>query len=135
MYEVVAFPSQGTMLKGKLYLPQDIARPSPMVIMAHGFSTTIEGMVADRVCSPKQRSDRCRCRIVRPDEHTLILTSLTAFRWLIEYGRRFKSNWGNRVTMVIPETQAPSHSGLCAPHLQAPLLMIIARDDEARHEG
>ena len=48
MYKYVAFHSQGSMLKGRLYLPQDVANPLPVVIMAHGFSATINGMVADR---------------------------------------------------------------------------------------
>ena len=58
------------------------------------------------------------------------LTPLTAFRWFIEYGGRFKTNWENRVTAVIPETSAPFHTGLCAPYLRASLLMLIAHDDE-----
>lgn len=246
MYKVVAFPSQGAMLKGKLYLPQDIAHPMPMLIMAHGFSATISGMVADRYAEvfyeagfavllydhfgfgisggePRQQVNKWiqargyrdaidfvmtlpmidpyrvaiwgdsasggevivmgavdprvkaviaqvpSCGSEPPPEdrdgrlfkaicETLLngdlvplpkttigplpvvssdqagspsyLTPLTAFRWFIEYGGRFKTNWENSVTVVIPETTAPFHPGLCTPYLQAPLLMLIARDDE-----
>ncbi len=234
------------MLKGRLYIPQDVAHPLPVVIMAHGFSATITGMVADcyaevfceagfavllydhigfgvsggeprqqvnkwvqargyrdaidfvmtlpaidpqRVAiwgdsasggevivigavdprvkaviaqvpscggePPPQDRDSLLFKAVR---ETLLngdlcslpkttigplpvvsfdqagtpsyLTPLTAFRWFIEYGGRFKSNWENRVTVVNPETPAPFHPGLCAPYLQTPLLMFIAHDDE-----
>lgn len=39
-YEPVQFPSEGAMLRGRLYLPSS-TRPSPLVIMAHGFSATV----------------------------------------------------------------------------------------------
>lgn len=47
MFEQVAFPSQGAVLLGRLYLPQNRSMPFPVVVMAHGFSATIS-MVADR---------------------------------------------------------------------------------------
>lgn len=43
----VEFPSQGALLRGRLYLPATAARRPPIVIMAHGFSATAQGMVAD----------------------------------------------------------------------------------------
>lgn len=234
------------MLKGRLYLPQVVAHPLPVVIMAHGFSATITGMVADCYAEvfceagfaillydhigfgvsggePRQQVNKWvqargyrdaidfvmtlpaidpqrvaiwgdsasggevivigavdprvkaviaqvpSCGSEPPPEdrdgrlfkavcETLLngdlgplpkttigplpvvssdqagspsyLTPLTAFRWFIEYGGRFKTNWENSVTVVIPETPAPFHPGLCAPYLQVPLLMLIARDDE-----
>ena len=48
MYTIVSFPSEGAVLRGRLYLPEGVTRPLPVVIMAHGFSATINGMVADR---------------------------------------------------------------------------------------
>lgn len=47
MYEIVAFTSEKATLKGRLYHPKNTAKP-PIIIMAHGYSSTIEGMCADR---------------------------------------------------------------------------------------
>jgi uncharacterized protein len=44
----VEFPSQGATLRGRLFLPVPAARRPPIVVMAHGFSATTDGMVADR---------------------------------------------------------------------------------------
>lgn len=46
MYRAVEFPSQGATLRGRLYVRPD-SSPAPLVIMAHGFSATVTGMVAD----------------------------------------------------------------------------------------
>ncbi len=59
-----------------------------------------------------------------------LLTPLTAFRWFIEYGGRYGTRWENRATLVSPIVQVPFNAGLCSPHLKAPLLMVIAREDE-----
>lgn len=48
MFRIVEFPSVGATLRGKWYAPPNLSRPVPVVIMAHGFSATINGMVADR---------------------------------------------------------------------------------------
>lgn len=48
MFRIVEFPSEGAVLRGRLYLRPKMAKPWPVVIMAHGFSATISGMVADR---------------------------------------------------------------------------------------
>ncbi|MCB1544629.1 MAG: alpha/beta fold hydrolase [Methylobacteriaceae bacterium] len=45
MFECVEFPSEGALLRGRLYLPAE-PRRSPCVVMAHGTSATIT-MVAD----------------------------------------------------------------------------------------
>ena len=44
-YRMVEFMSDGAVLRGRLYLPD--RRPTPVVVMAHGFSATIP-MVMDR---------------------------------------------------------------------------------------
>jgi pimeloyl-ACP methyl ester carboxylesterase len=59
-----------------------------------------------------------------------LLTPISAYRWFIEYGGRHGTNWLNWVTRVMPTTPAPYHPGLCAPHLQAPILFMIAPEDE-----
>jgi len=48
MERLVDFPSQGATLRGRLLLPSTGARRPPVVIMAHGFSATAHGMVADQ---------------------------------------------------------------------------------------
>src|SRR5258706_2866085 len=45
---IVEFASEGVTLRGGLYEWPTASRQRPIVIMAHGFSATICGMVADR---------------------------------------------------------------------------------------
>lgn len=59
-----------------------------------------------------------------------LLTPITAYRWFIEYGGRHGTNWLNWATRGLPAMSPPSHPGLCAPHLQVPLLFLIASEDE-----
>ncbi len=58
------------------------------------------------------------------------LKPLTAYRWFIEYGGRYGTLWQNRVTIAHKETPAAFNAGVCAPHLKAPVLMVVAIDDE-----
>ncbi|MFD2892735.1 alpha/beta hydrolase [Flavobacterium chuncheonense] len=55
MFQNVEFPSEGATLRGRLYLPSNNVSKHPIIIMAHGYSATISGMVADcfaeRFCS------------------------------------------------------------------------------------
>ncbi|TFH27879.1 MAG: acetylxylan esterase [Bacteroidia bacterium] len=48
MYKMIEFPSEGATLRGRLYMPENKSENLAIVIMAHGYSATIEGMVADR---------------------------------------------------------------------------------------
>ena len=48
MFESIEFQSEGATLRGRLYLPEIKAAKLPVIVMAHGYSATIEGMVADR---------------------------------------------------------------------------------------
>jgi len=59
-----------------------------------------------------------------------LLTPISAFRWFIEYGGRHGSGWQNWATRVTPNTPAPFHAGLAAPFVQAPILFMIAPEDE-----
>ena len=59
-----------------------------------------------------------------------LLTPISAFRWFIEYGGRHGSGWLNWATRVTPNTPAPFHAGLAAPRVQAPILFMIAPEDE-----
>ncbi|MEZ5278791.1 MAG: CocE/NonD family hydrolase [Opitutaceae bacterium] len=47
-YRMVEFPSEGALLRGRLYLPEGRTGRLPIIVMAHGYSATINGMVADR---------------------------------------------------------------------------------------
>jgi len=59
-----------------------------------------------------------------------LLTPVSAFRWFIEYGGRHGTNWLNWVTRANPVTPVPYHAGLCAPFVKAPVLFVIAPEDE-----
>ena len=48
MYRTIEFQSEGVTLRGRLYSPENTSEKLPVIIMAHGYSATIEGMVADR---------------------------------------------------------------------------------------
>jgi len=47
-YKTIEFQSEGATLRGRLYTPENNSKKLPIIIMAHGYSATIEGMVADR---------------------------------------------------------------------------------------
>lgn len=46
MYKIVEFTSESATLRGRLYCPKKSTK-LPIIIMAHGYSATIEGMCAD----------------------------------------------------------------------------------------
>ena len=246
-HRLVEFPSEGASLRGRLYLPTAAPRPLPVVIMAHGFSATINGMVAEKYaeafykagfavllydhrnfgisggeprqeinkwvqargyCSamdylstlPEVAQDRIAlwgdsssggevivvgsvdervraivaqvpaCGNEPPPDYSMealfkclkevflhghvsegapgtmtgplpvvsydqmsrpsLLTPLTAFRWFMEYGGRYGTHWENHATIFQPWAPAPFQPFICAPHLKAPLLMMIAAQDE-----
>jgi len=58
------------------------------------------------------------------------LKPLTAFRWFIEYGGRFQSNWQNAATRVIPATPVPFSPYLAGPFIKADILFMVAPGDE-----
>ena len=47
IYKNIELTSQDDILRGRLYLPTDKSEKYPVVVMAHGFTTTINGMTAD----------------------------------------------------------------------------------------
>jgi hypothetical protein len=47
MYKNVEITSENTTLRGRLYAPEKSTK-LPIVIMAHGYSATIEGMCEDK---------------------------------------------------------------------------------------
>lgn len=246
MKTVISFPSQDSVLKGYLFVPDGGEQPLPVVIMAHGFSATINGMVADQYAQsfceagfavllydhrtfgmsggePRYQinrwlqargyrdaidfvttlpeidperiaiwgdsmsggqviilgavDERVKAVVAQvpacgqvpppPDPDGLLFESLrdtllygdlaalpadidgpmpvvshdqlgtpsllepiTAFRWFIEYGGRYETQWSNAATLVTPQTPVPFHPGLCAPYLNVPVLMVVAYEDE-----
>ena len=58
------------------------------------------------------------------------LKELTAYRWFIEYGGRFDTGWENRVSHSNIEMPENFHFGQCATYIKAPILMIVAKNDE-----
>lgn len=246
MYRSIEFESQGATLRGRLYLPESAAASVPVIVMAHGFTTTINGMTADKYAErfrtsgyavllydhrnlgisdgePRQEinfwvqsrgyvdaiefvrsqseidtakiavwgaslSAREAFLVAAMDErvsavitmipafgeeipssdhhessyafakeilfsedikslpHTTTgqmpivssdqsgtpsaLKELTAYRWFIEYGGRFGTRWQNVVSFSSLEVPETFHLGQLAPFVKAPILMIVATNDE-----
>ncbi len=246
MYRNIEFTSQGAILRGRLYLPKNKSKKSPVIIMAHGFTTTINGMTADKYAEkfreagfavllydhrnlgisdgePRQEinfwiqsrgyidcidfamnqkeidttkiavwgaslsareaflvgsvDDRIKAIVnqipaygddsptedtdgklysfakntllmdnIKDLPHTVTeqipivssdqlgtpsaLTEITAYRWFIEYGGRYGTNWQNVVSFLNIEAPEFFHIGQCAHHLKAPILMVVATNDE-----
>lgn len=245
-FKNIEFKSQGATLRGRLYIPDNKSKKSPVVIMAHGFTTTINGMTADKYAEkfseagfaallydhrnfgisdgePRQEinfwvqsrgyidafdfisnqpeidvdkivvwgaslssreaflagitDDRVKAVIAMipafgeeiPKEekagslydfakeilltdnimslpHTSTeqipivstdqkgtpsaLTDLTAYKWFIEYGGRFGTNWKNVVSFSNIEVPGDFNLGQFADKLKAPILMVVATNDE-----
>ena len=53
------------------------------------------------------------------------------FKWFLEYGGRHGSNWVNEISVVTPETPVPFSPQLAAAHLNAPILLMVAPEDES----
>jgi pimeloyl-ACP methyl ester carboxylesterase len=58
------------------------------------------------------------------------LKTLTAFRWFIENGGQLGTEWRNEATLARLAAPAPFEAQVCVPRISAPLLMIVAPDDE-----
>ena len=56
MVEKIAFTSEEATLRGRLYLPFSQSRKFPVIVMAHGFTTTINGMTADKYAEEFQKA-------------------------------------------------------------------------------
>jgi hypothetical protein len=245
-FKNIEFKSQGAILRGRLYLPKNNSKKSPVVIMAHGFTTTINGMTADKYAEkfseagfaallydhrnfgvsdgePRQEinfwvqsrgyidgidfvitqpeidttkiavwgaslsareaflvgsvDERVKAIInqipaygdnsptedkdgqlysfaketvlterIKDLPHTVTgqmpivssdqlgtpsaLSEMTAYRWFIEYGGRYGTNWKNIVSFSNIEISDLFHIGQCATYLKGPILMVVATNDE-----
>lgn len=246
MFKDIEFKSQSVTLRGRLYMPKGISEKSPVIVMTHGFTTTINGMTADKYAErfraagyavllydhrnlgvsdgePRQEinfwiqsrgyidgidfvstqpkiettkiivwgasmsareaflvgtiDERISAIITMtpafgddfPTEdkdgslyafaketllskdimglpHTVTeqmpivsfdqlgtpsaLSEITAYRWFIEYGGRFGTNWKNVVSCSSIEIPDLFHIGQCAQYLKGPILMVVATNDE-----
>lgn len=245
-YNLVEFPSQGSIIRGRLYLPENRPEPYPIIVMTHGFTATINGMIADKYAEefckagfavllydhlnfgissglPRQEINKWLqargyvdainyvCTLPAVDKNNIalwgdsmsgaevllvgaaenrvkaivvqvpacgegpapadkegelcksmldyfkngdikgkpeittgpmpvvssdqlgtpsLLLPMTAFRWFIEYGGRYNTLWQNTATSVDPNAVTVFHPGLCAKHIKAAVLMMIAEEDE-----
>ena len=70
--------------------------------------------------------------IVSPTQLSVpsILKSLTAYHWFINYGSRYGTGWENQATIVRLETPSPFDAQACVPLIEAPIMMLVAEDDE-----
>ncbi len=246
IYRPVEFESQGATLRGRLYLPESYTNQLPTIIMAHGFTTTLNGMTADKYAEkfrdsgygvmlydhrnlgisageprqeinfwvqtrgyidamdflskqkeidisriavwgasmssreafltgtldnrvkaviamipafgeeiPQEDIDGSNFRFAKEtlqldDIKSLplttteqmpivsidqlgtpsVLTDLTAYNWFIEYGGRFGTNWKNIVSFSNIEVPYNYNLGQFADKLKAPILMVVATNDE-----
>ena len=59
-----------------------------------------------------------------------LLTPIQAFKWFIDQGGQWNSNWENRVTREIPNTEVPFSPLVTVPFTQTPVLMMIGKEDQ-----
>lgn len=251
LFREIEFTSINTILRGRLYLPDNKSKNNPVVIMAHGFTTTINGMTADKYAEklresgfavilydhrnfgisdgePRQEinfwmqsrgyidcidyaqtlpevdpekiavwgcslsaeevflvgsidnrikaivsmvpavgnslpsavqddsvyafakrmilndsiSELCRTimeptLVVSTDQinRPAVINLLPAYRWFIEYGGRFGSNWKNIVSWSDTDRPSNYHNANFSSHLKAPILMIVAKNDEMEYSN
>lgn len=245
-YKIIEFPSVGAVLRGRLYLPKSNNK-HPLIIMAHGFSATINNMVADKYAeefckaglavmlydhrnfgisegTPRQELNywiQCRgyidamnfahtlnkidkqkialwgdsissaevltvgaidervsaiigqvpafgdeevpfeksdemmhsiknlllnehlesldkeetpsMAVVSPNQQNMnsALKEISAFRWFIEYGGRFDTNWQNDVSFSTFKMAPENYNrGIAATSLKAPIFLVVAKNDE-----
>ena len=59
-----------------------------------------------------------------------LLSPMTAYRWFIEYGGRHGTGWENRAAVLVAKAPACWQPALCAAHVRAPSMFVIAPEDE-----
>jgi uncharacterized protein len=136
-FEVVAFPSEGTTLRGWFYRHTDAEpRCRPALVMAHGFTATISGMVADRYA---QRLHACGLQVLLFDHRGFGLSGGSprrqVNRWVQARGYRdaiaFLAQrpdvdpgriaiWGDSLSGAVAICVAAFHQGVRAVVVQVP---------------
>ena len=97
----------------------------------HSYSFAKETLLKDDIMSlPHMTTDQMP--IVSTDQMGTpsALSDLTAFNWFIEYGGRFGTNWKNLVSFSNIEVPDDFDIIQLTKHLKAPILMIVATNDE-----
>lgn len=59
-----------------------------------------------------------------------LVRPLSAYRWFIESGARYGTHWENLATVCRLSTPVPLDAQVCVPHIDAPILMVIAEQEE-----
>lgn len=93
---------------------------------------SIKDTVLDADLDSFERTVEGPVTIVSPDQLNMpsFLKPLTAYHWFINYGSRYGTGWENQVTIARLVTPAPFDAQLCVPVIEAPILMVVAEDDE-----
>ena len=108
--------------------------PPPLVPSAETFGVIKETLLGGNVTGTPETTTG-PIPVVSPDQlgTPSLLAPIQAFRWFVEYGGRSGSGWLNRVTRVIPPTPVTYSPYLCAPYVQARVLLMVAPEDEMVH--
>lgn len=108
--------------------------PPPVAPSAEAFGEIKETLLGGDVTGTPETTAG-PIPVVSPDQlgTPSLLAPIQAFRWFIEYGGRPGSGWLNRVTRVIPPTPVTYSPYLCAPFVQARVLLMVAPEDEMIH--
>ncbi|MFS4466978.1 alpha/beta hydrolase [Maribacter sp. 2210JD10-5] len=71
--------------------------------------------------------------VVSPNQQNMssALKELTAYRWFIEYGGRFDTNWQNSVSFSTFKSSPKNyHRGIAASFIKVPTLLVVGKNDE-----
>lgn len=94
------------------------------------YSFAVNTLTADISSVPVTRTETVPVVSLDQINAPSALTDLSAYDWFIEYGERPNTNWINQVSFSVIETQENFHVGQFANKLKAPILMVVARNDE-----
>lgn len=126
MYKLIEFPSEGVMLRGRLYLPEKPSVKLPVIVMAHGYSCTIEGMVAD-----------CYAEVFCKNGYAIILYDHHSFGISEGYPRQQTNKWiqarGYRdaINYAITLSEVdPTKIGIWGDSMSANEALVVAAIDQ-----
>ena len=112
-------------------IPSCGAEPPPADPDGTGFAVFRDAFLEKDVLEmPVQISGPMPVVSDNPERQSCFLPPRTAWRWFMEYGGKPGSGWKNEATRAMPDLPVPWHVGLCAPHIEAPVQMMIAPEDE-----
>lgn len=125
MFKKIEFPSENTLLRGRLYTPKSTSGKLPVMIMAHGYSCTIEGMVADRYAEVFCNNGFA---VLLYDHHSFGISDgeprQQTNKWIQARGYQHAIDY----VMSLPETD-PSKIGLWGDSMSAAEVIVVAAID------